>query len=97
MSKLGLFLRLEAKPGKEKAVAELLKNALSMAIEENFAVTWYSFRINESTFGIFDTFTNEENRTGHATGRIAQQLMAKAPELFSNELVMEKLDILAAR
>jgi quinol monooxygenase YgiN len=97
MSKLGLFVRLEAKPGKEKAVAEFLKSALSLAVQENYASTWYAFQIDEKTFGIFDTFTNEHGRTGHLNGKIAQQLMVQPSELFANELVIEKLDILAAK
>ena len=97
MTKLGLFLRLEAKPGKENAVAEFLKNALPMTIQENYAVSWYAFQLNENTFGIFDSFSNEEARTGHLQGRIAQQLMTQAPDLFSNKLEIERLDILAAK
>jgi quinol monooxygenase YgiN len=97
MSKLGLLLILEAKPGKEKAVEELLTGALSLAISEHNTVTWYAFRIKENKFGVFDTFSNEEGRTGHLSGQIAKQLMAKAPELFANQLNIERLDILAAK
>jgi hypothetical protein len=97
MANLGLFLRLEAKPGKEKIVAEFLETAQSMVVQENFAVTWYAFRFNENTFGIFDTFSSEDSRNGHLSGRIAQQLAANASEFFSNKLDIEKLDILAAK
>src|SRR6476620_321370 len=97
MSKLGLLVRLEAKAGKEKAVEELITSALSLAVKEANTTTWYAFRINESTFGIYDTFQNEEGRKSHLSGKIAQALMSKASELFVTAPVIEPLDILAVK
>jgi quinol monooxygenase YgiN len=97
MSKLGLLVRLEAKVGKEKAVEELITSALSLAISEANTTTWYAFRINNSTFGIYDTFQNEEGRKSHLGGKIAQALMSKASELFVTPPVIEPLDVLAAK
>ena len=97
MSKLGLLVRLEAKAGKEKAVEELITSALSLAVKEANTTTWYAFRINESTFGIYDTFQNEEGRKSHLSGKIAQALMSKASELFVTAPVIEPLDVLAVK
>jgi len=97
MIKMGLLVRLEAKAGKETAVEQFITNALSLAKEENNTISWYSFRISKSTFGIYDTFSNEEGRTAHLSGKIAQQLMANASELLATEPVIERLDVLAAK
>ena len=97
MSKLGLLVRLEAKAGKEKDVEELITNALSMAIKEANTTTWYAFKISKSTFGIYDTFQNEDGRKSHLSGKIAQALMTKAPELLVTSPVIEPLDVLAAK
>ena len=97
MSKLGLLVRLEAKAGKEKAVEELITNALSLAVREANTTTWYAFRINKSTFGIYDTFQNEEGRKSHLGGKIAEALMSNASELFVIPPVIEQLDVLAAK
>lgn len=97
MSKLGLLVRLEAKAGKEKAVEELITNALSLAVREANTTTWYAFRINKSTFGIYDTFQNEEGRKSHLSGKIAQALMSNAPELLVEAPVIEPLDVLAVK
>ena len=97
MSKLGLLVRLEAKAGKEKAVEELITSALSLAVKEANTTTWYAFRINESTFGIYDTFQNEEGRKSHLSGKIAQALMSNASELFVTAPVIEPLDVLAVK
>ncbi len=97
MVKFGLLARLEAKAGKEKEVEEFLKSALSMAADEKGTITWYAVRINESTFGIFDTFNEEDGRTAHLSGPIAKALMQKAPELLTKDPVIEQIEILAAK
>ena len=75
MKKLGLLVRLEAKAGKEKDVEDFITGALPLANEEAGTVTWYAFRIDASTFGIFDTFSDEEGREAHLGGKIAKALI----------------------
>lgn len=97
MKKLGLLVRLEAKAGKEKMVEEFISGALPLAVEETGTLTWYAFRINSSTFGIFDTFSNEEDREAHLGGKIAKALMENAPDLLASAPSIEKIDVLAAK
>jgi quinol monooxygenase YgiN len=94
---LSLLARLEAKPGKEAEVEALLRGALGLAAEEPGTVHWFALRIGPSTFGIFDTFTEEEGRKAHLAGPIAAALMAKAPELLATAPVIERVDIIAAK
>jgi quinol monooxygenase YgiN len=97
MVKLALLARLEAKPGKEKEVADFLKSALPLAQQEQETVSWYALQLGPSTFGIFDTFEGEGGRKAHLSGQIAQALMAKAPELFAKDPVIEQVDLLAVK
>jgi quinol monooxygenase YgiN len=97
MVNVGLFVRLEAKPGKEKAVADFLETGLKLAKEEPTTKVWFALKLGPSTFGVFDAFTNEEGRQNHLTGRIAAALMANAPELFATPPVIERLDVLGAK
>ncbi len=97
MKKLGLLDRLEAKAGKEKAIEAFITSALPLANEETGTITWYAFRIDASTFGIFDTFSDEEGREAHLGGKIAKALMENAPELLATAPSIEKLDVLAAK
>jgi quinol monooxygenase YgiN len=97
MVKVALFVRLEAKPGKENEVAEFLSSALPLVNEEPATAAWFGIRIGPSTFGIFDAFPDEAGRQAHLTGRVAAALMAKAPELFSEAPKIEKIDVLAAK
>jgi quinol monooxygenase YgiN len=97
MEKFALLARLEAKPGKENEVAEFIKSALPLALDEPETVKWYGWQIGESTFGIFDTFETEEGRKAHLAGKIAEALMANAGELLSKEPSIEFVSILAAK
>ena len=97
MVKVGLFVRLEAKPGKESAVAEFLSSGLSLAEQEPETTVWFALRLGPSTFGIFDAFPSDSGRKAHLNGPIAAALMAKAADLLSAPPKIEQLDVLAAK
>jgi quinol monooxygenase YgiN len=97
MVNVALLARLEAKPGKEGAVADLLKGALPLANAEPATTVWFALQIGPSTFGIFDAFADDTGRQAHLAGQIAAALMAKAPELLAQPPTIEKVDVLAAK
>jgi len=95
MLKTALCVKLEAKPGKEKAVADFLCSAIPLVQAEPATMAWYAIQFSPSTFGIFDAFPDEAGRQAHLTGKIAAALMAKASELLAKPPSIEKVDILA--
>jgi quinol monooxygenase YgiN len=97
MVNVALFVRLEAKAGKEDEVAKFLETGLAMANQEATTPLWFALRLGSSTFGIFDAFADENGRQAHLNGPIAQALMAKAPELLAKPPAIEKVDILGAK
>lgn len=97
LARVGLYVRLEARPGKESAVAEFLAGALPLAQEEPGTTTWFVVRFGPSTFAIFDSFADEGGRQAHLTGRIAAALMASAEKLLATPPVIEKWDALAVK
>ena len=97
MAAKAIWVMLKAKPGKEKDVEAFLSQGASMANDEPQTVTWYGVQMGPGVYGVFDTFDDEAGRDAHLGGEIAKALMAKAPELFSNELRIEKMDILAEK
>lgn len=97
MIKVGLLVRLKAKTGKELAVERFITEALPLAVEEPKTSTWYAIKIDASTFGIFDTFPDDDGRDAHLGGKIAAALMAQASELLAEDPVIEKIDVLAAK
>ena len=97
MVALGLFVRLEAKPGKEKDVAAFLKQGVEMANQEKTTALWFALQLGPSTFGVFDAFADEKGRQAHLNGPIAKALMAQAPELFAAPPAIEATEILGAK
>jgi len=97
MAKQAIWVMLKAKPGKEADVEAFLKQGAEMSKDEPKTVTWYGVKIAPGVYGVFDTFDDEAGRDAHMNGEIAKALMAKAPELFSNELQIEKMEILARK
>ena len=97
MVKLGLLATLVAKPGKEKELEEFLLSGLSLAENEPKTITWYAIKLNNSTFGIFDSFNDEDGRSAHLNGEIAKALMQKASDLLSKDPQIEKVEIIAAK
>src|SRR5262245_41483500 len=97
MVNLALFVRMEAKPGKEEDAAAFLKGALPLVQAETGTTAWFAVRLNHSTFAIFDAFPGEAARQEHLSGEVAKALMAKAPELFANPPVIERASVLASK
>ncbi len=97
MVRVGLWVKLEAKPGKESAVAELLSGALPLAQQEPETTVWFALRLGPSTFGIFDAFPSDSGRQAHLKGPIAAALMAKAGELLAKPPQIEQLDVMASK
>jgi quinol monooxygenase YgiN len=97
MVKVALYVRLEAKSGKESEVESFLRGGLAIVEEEPATTAWFAIKMGPSTFGIFDAFPDEAGRQAHLTGRVAAALMAKAGELLAQPPSIEKVDVLAAK
>jgi quinol monooxygenase YgiN len=97
MVSVALFVRLEAKPGREAEVESFLRSGLPIVQEEPATIAWLGIRLGPSTFGIFDAFPDESGRQAHLSGRVAAALMAKAPDLLAKPPAIEKVDVLAAK
>ncbi|HZC16605.1 MAG TPA: antibiotic biosynthesis monooxygenase, partial [Caulobacteraceae bacterium] len=96
MVKVGLYVRLEAKPGQEATLKAFLESALPLAQNETATPVWFALQFGPSTFGIFDAFTDEAGRQAHLDGAIAAALMSKAEELLAVPPTIETVDVLAA-
>jgi len=93
----GLLAILEAKPGKQAALAEFLNNGLALAAREPGTLSWYAFRITESSFGIYDTFVHTDAREVHLSGTLADALRDVTDELLARPPEIRALDVLAAK
>lgn len=94
---VALFVKLEAKPGKEQEVEQFLRAGLPLVEAEPGTTAWFGIRMGPSTFGIFDAFPGDAERQAHLSGKVAAALMANAPDLLSQPPSIEKVDVLAAK
>lgn len=94
---LGLLAQLEAKPGKGAELAAFLESSRELAVAEQGTVTWYAFKLNDTTFGIFDTFETEDARQAHIGGEIPKALATVGPELLASDPDIRTIDILAVK
>lgn len=97
MTQVALFVRLEAKPGKEAEVEKFLLGGLALVQEEPDTTTWFALKIGPSTFAIFDAFPHEAGRQAHLQGKVAKALFEKAPDLFSSPPLVETIDVIAKK
>jgi quinol monooxygenase YgiN len=97
MVKVGLLVRLKAKPGKEAQVESFLRSGLPLAEAEPATTAWFAIKLGPSTFGIFDVFPDDAGRQAHLTGPIAAALMAQAADLLAEAPTIENVDVLAAK
>jgi quinol monooxygenase YgiN len=92
--KLGLLVRIEAKPEYADRVEKGLRDAQELAMQEQGTVAWFSFRQDSTTFGVFDTFEGEEGRQSHLNGEIAAVLGQMAGTMLSSAPVIAPVDLL---
>lgn len=97
MVTVSLFVRLEAKPGKEQELVAFLKQGLELANKESTTPVWFALRLGATTFAIFDAFADESGRQTHLNGPIAKALMAQAPNLLAAPPAIERVDVLGAK
>jgi quinol monooxygenase YgiN len=94
---IGILALLEAKQGKAGDLAGLLEQARQLALDEPQTITWYAFKVDDATYGIFDTFEAQAGREAHLSGEIAKALMAAAPDLLAKEPDIRLVDIVAVK
>lgn len=97
MDAYGVLVLLEARAVKEYEVAEFLKSARPLVLQEAGTSTWAAFQTGPSGFGIFDTFVDENGRNAHLAGEVAKALFAKAPELFASAPDVRMADLLSTK
>ena len=97
MTKFALYVPLDAKPDKEKEVADFLRSAVPLVNAEPGTISWYAIQEGPSSFAIFDTFDDEAGRNAHLNGKVAAALKEKitAGDVFDKKPAIHKLGIIA--
>jgi len=93
----GLLAILKAKSGKGDELGAFLKQGRELAAQEEGTVTWYAFRLDDTTYGIFDTFESEEAREAHVNGQIPAALQDVSSDLLAEAADIKPIDVLAVK
>jgi quinol monooxygenase YgiN len=93
----GVLALLEAKPGKGDELAAFLEQGRALAAEETGTVTWYAFKLSDTTYGVFDTFDDEEGRQAHLNGQIPAALGRVGPDLLAEDPNIQLIDVVAIK
>jgi quinol monooxygenase YgiN len=93
----GLLALLEAKPGKGDELGAFLKQGRELAAAESATITWYAFKISDTTYGIFDTFEDEDGRQAHLGGEIPTALGQVGPDLLAADPDIRTVDVIAVK
>jgi quinol monooxygenase YgiN len=97
VNKVGILATFQARPGKEAEVEQFLRAAGPLVEAETGTTRWFAFRVGPATFGIFDTFNDEDGRSAHVNGEVAKALFARAEELFVSHPDIKPVDIVAEK
>ena len=93
----GILALLEAKPGKGDDLAAFLAQGRELAVAEEGTVTWYAFKLNDTTYGIFDTFEGEDGRQAHMNGQIPAALGQVGPDLLDSDPDIRFAEVIAVK
>ncbi len=94
---LGILALLEAKPDKGAELAAFLESGRAIALAEEGTVTWYAFKISDTTYGIFDTFETDDALQAHLGGQIPQALGQVGPDLLASDPDIRTVEIIAVK
>jgi quinol monooxygenase YgiN len=95
--RFGVLALLEAKPGKGEDLGKFLEAGRDLAAAEPGTMTWYAFKISDTTYGIFDTFNDDAGRQAHLNGQIPAALSQVADDLLAAAPDIRTIDVLAVK
>lgn len=93
----GFLVTIEAIPGRQDDVIEFLEKARHLVDAERGTRTWYAFRSGPTTFGIFDTFDNADDREAHLHGEVRRALEELGDDSIGAPPVITPVDVLASK
>ena len=93
----GILALLEAKPGKGRRSCRVPCARPELAVAEEGTVTWYAFKLNDTTYGIFDTFEGEDGRQAHMNGQIPAALGQVGPDLLASDPDIRFAEVIAVK
>lgn len=93
---VGLLVTLTAAPGREQDVAAFLEQGAALVEQEPGTPAWFAFRLDPTTFAVFDAFADDTGRQAHLSGAVAQALASVTEDLLAGPPRIEPVDVVAS-
>ena len=90
-----ILLTFRAKSGHEGDVAQFLRDARPLVMDEPQTLAWFALRLGDGDYGIFDVFPDNGARFAHLTGHVPRELAKHALTLLGGVPHLELLDVQA--
>ena len=78
-------------------MGHFLRAGRDLAVAEEGTVTWYAFKISDTSYGIFDTFATDDARTAHINGQIPVALANVSADLLASAPDIRPVDVVAVK
>jgi quinol monooxygenase YgiN len=93
----GLYIRLEAKEGRELELENFLLGGLPLVALEDGTVAWFALRLSVRCYGLFEAFTDEAARKTHLDGKMMELIVNRAADILSKPPMIDRIDLLATK
>ncbi len=93
------YIEIEARPGKEAEVVQMLRDILSCVEEEPATGPWFAVRHSQTTFAIFEAFPNIAGRQAHIEGGGGDIFrdIARMNDILAKPAHVRKVDVLLSK
>ena len=94
---VGILALLKADEGRGDELGKFLAEGRDLAAAESGTVTWHAFKVDDQTYGVFDTFEGEDGRQAHLNGELAGRLGEVAADLLAGDPEIKFVEIVASK
>ena len=93
------LILIEAKPGKEQDVIQMLADIRACVEAEPATGPWYAFQLSETRFGIYEAFPDIAGRDAHVAGGGGDIFrdVERMNSILSKPAHVQKVDILLSK
>ncbi len=90
---------IEAKPGREDEVVQMLADIRACVEDEPATGPWYAYRLSPTQFAIFEAFPNIAGRNAHVAGGGGDIFrdLARMNRILASPAQVRKVDVLFAK
>ncbi|MDZ7855212.1 hypothetical protein [Sphaerotilus sp.] len=93
------FIQIEARPGQEEAVVQMLQDIRASVEMEPATGPWFAVRFSQTSFGIFEAFPDLAGRQAHVEGGGGDIFrdVARMNALLAHPAKVHRVDVLMSK